>query len=242
MTGFRALADEAGLVVAMPSAIGEFWNDGRYASMANEGPDDVGYLVAVLDDVAARVPIDLDRVYVVGMSNGATMAGRLACEHAERLAGLGQVAGTAALELALGAAPAGTLSVISIHGTGDRYAPYEGGRRSGLRARFWLRNPAGHAQGVEQWASFWARVDHLDGDPTTETISQDTTVLRWKGATDRLGQTGGPEVVIYRVEGGGHTWPDSTFTLPSFIFGRTSRTFSATRVIWDFLASHSRGS
>jgi polyhydroxybutyrate depolymerase len=245
LTGFRALADETGFAVAMPSAIAELWNDGRYARMAGSGPDDVGYLLAVLDDVAARVPIDPNRVYVAGMSNGATMAGRLAIEHAERFAGVGQVAGTAALELARNAAPAGPLSVISIHGAGDRYSPYEGGVRSGLKARLVLRNPAEPSQGVEEWASFWARVDHLPVEPTTETIRPDTTVLRWTNTdltdrTDRSGQAGGPEVVLYRIEGGGHTWPDSTFTLPRFIFGRTTRTFNATRVIWDFLASHSR--
>jgi poly(3-hydroxybutyrate) depolymerase len=39
-------------------------------------------------------------------------------------------------------------------------------------------------------------------------------------------------------EGGGHTWPGSRITLPAFMFGRTSRTFDATRLSWEFLAAH----
>jgi poly(3-hydroxybutyrate) depolymerase len=33
-TGFSALADEEGFMLAMPSAIGEVWNDGRYLAPA----------------------------------------------------------------------------------------------------------------------------------------------------------------------------------------------------------------
>jgi polyhydroxybutyrate depolymerase len=45
--GFSALAEKAGFVLAMPSAVGEIWNDGRYPEMTRDGPDDLGYLLAV---------------------------------------------------------------------------------------------------------------------------------------------------------------------------------------------------
>lgn len=236
LTGIRALADEAGFVVAMPSAVGEIWNDGRFLSMARDGPDDVGYLLAVLDDAASRLPIDRDRIYAVGMSNGATMAGRLACEHAERLAGLAQVAGTASLDVAAGSVPAGPLPVIEIHGTGDEYAPFAGDVRAGLRARVFLRHPAGPSVGVDNWAALWAHVNGAHDGPQIETLPPDTTIRRWRGPTSAS------DVVTYRVEDGGHTWPGSSMSLPRFIFGRTSHAFSATRVIWDFLSVHARGS
>jgi polyhydroxybutyrate depolymerase len=40
--------------------------------------------------------------------------------------------------------------------------------------------------------------------------------------------------------GGGHTWPGSQPVLPHILFGRTSQTIDATRVIWDFFAAHVR--
>ena len=48
-TGFGELADEAGFALAMPSAIREIWNDGRYSDSAWGGHteiDDVGFLLA----------------------------------------------------------------------------------------------------------------------------------------------------------------------------------------------------
>jgi polyhydroxybutyrate depolymerase len=102
-TGIAALADEVGFVLALPSALGDIWNDGRYRGpewARIEGVDDVGYLRTLIDDACARLPIDPRRIYVVGMSNGATMAARFACEHAERIAALAQIAGTAAVQVA----------------------------------------------------------------------------------------------------------------------------------------------
>jgi polyhydroxybutyrate depolymerase len=233
LTGFRALADTEGFVVAMPAAIGTIWNDGRYPEMAGSGVDDVGYLLAVLDDAALRAPVDPARVYAVGMSNGATMAGRLACEQAERLAGLGQVAGTAGVEVARRWPPRGPLPVIEIHGSADLYAPYAGGSISRLRARVFVRHPAGPSVSVDDWAETWVRANGAQG-PTTERLLADTTIRRWQGPTPLS------DVAIYRVEGGGHTWPGSGKPLPGFIFGPTTRTFYATRVLWEFLAAHSR--
>lgn len=65
MTGFGSLADDAGFALALPSAIGGVWNDGR-SSTAAHGPDDVDYLVALIDDACSRLPIDRGRVYMVG--------------------------------------------------------------------------------------------------------------------------------------------------------------------------------
>lgn len=52
----------------------EIWNNGRYPGVEREGPDDVDYLLALIDDARTRLPIDPRRVYTMGMSNGATMA------------------------------------------------------------------------------------------------------------------------------------------------------------------------
>ena len=129
MTGFRALSDEAGFVLAMPSAIGEIWNDGRNPAGLPDRPDDVGFLIAMIDQVSDRVAIDPDRVHLVGMSNGATMAARLVFEHADRFAALAQVAGTAAV--ATISRPARPVPIIQIHGAEDTVAPYAGGTRRG---------------------------------------------------------------------------------------------------------------
>ena len=232
LTGFSSLADELGFVLAMPSAFGEIWNDGRDPAAAPV--DDVGYLEAVMDNVAVRLPIDRRRVYVVGMSNGAAMAGRLACELRDRIAAIAQVAGTAAAGVVVASRPGGPLPVLQVHGTADRYARYDGRPPRGLATRAVLPHPGGRSIGVDAWAQYWLARNGALGGPVVESISPDTTIRRWQGSSPAS------DVVFYRVEGGGHTWPGSTFYLPQILFGRTSHTFSATRVSWAFLAAHFR--
>jgi polyhydroxybutyrate depolymerase len=239
LTGFGALADEEGFVLAMPSAIAELWNDGRSRSPKWVGePDDVGYLTAVIDDACSRKIVDPARVYVVGMSNGAVMAGRLACECADNVAAVAQVAGTAGRAVAAGCRPTRATPILNIHGTADRYSPYEGGIRHSLGARLILRRAAGPMIGVDDWADFWVAANGaLDGPlvgPEMGELPPDTTFRAWRGASNAS------DVVFYRIEGGGHTWPSSRTPLPAFIFGRTSGTFDTARLCWEFLAAHTR--
>ena len=233
LTGFGSLGEEAGFALAMPNALGEIWNDGRILSPAWPVlPDDIGYLTAVIDDALARLPIDRRRIYVVGMSNGATMAGRLACELSGRIAAFAQVAGTAGVAAAADCHPARPVPILNIHGTADDYAPYEGGIRHSLRARAVLRRAAGPSVGVDDWAQLWATGNRAPDGPVVSEIPPDTTIRTWHGPT------ASPDVVFYRVEGAGHTWPGSRVAFPAFLFGRTSHTFDATRSIWSFLSTH----
>ena len=225
MTGFVALANEQGFVVAMPSAIDEIWNDGRDPRRST---DDVAFLLAVIDDIRARTPIDDRRIYAVGMSNGATMIGRLACEKAERLAGVAQVAGTAACAIAASCRPARAVPIVQIHGTADRYAPESGGTRQGLRAALLIRCAGGPSVGVDEWARFWIEANHATSGPDIRYLPPDTTLRTWHGATTSS------DVAFYRIEDGGDTWPGSRLPLPRIVFGRTSRTIDATRTIWEF--------
>jgi polyhydroxybutyrate depolymerase len=48
----------------------------------------------------------------------------------------------------------------------------------------------------------------------------------------------GADVVLLRVNGGGHTWPGGSDPLPDWIVGTSSREFSANRVMWNFFKSH----
>jgi polyhydroxybutyrate depolymerase len=233
-TGYSALADEAGFVLAMPRAVREIWNDGRYRGgrwPEHDAIDDVGYLTAIIDDVSRRHPIDPARIYVVGMSNGATMAGRLVTERAERIAAVAQVAGTVVLAIASDH-PRPPVPLLQIHGTRDRIVPYRGGR-AGLWVRVLVRRPSGPVLGVDDWARLWVERNGAAGEPELETIGHDVTVRRWRGVTPAS------DVVFYRVEGGGHTWPGVRLWLPPHL-GRVSRTIDATRLTWEFLSAHRR--
>ena len=46
----------------------------------------------------------------------------------------------------------------------------------------------------------------------------------------------GSEVILYTIEGGGHTWPGREPPIP--FLGKSTRDISANDLIWDFFQKH----
>ena len=233
LTGFRALADEQGFVVALPSAVGAVWNSRPYPGEVGR-PDDVSYLLALIDDICGRVPVDRRRVYLAGMSNGAGMAARVACLAPEHITAFAQVAGTGPAALLAGGSPSQAVPILQIHGSVDHYIPYAGGVRQGLAARIVMRRAFGPSIGIDAWARFWVEANQATDGPHVSQLPPDTTTRTWHSPST------GADVVFHRVQGGGHTWPSGRFRLPRILLGRTSQSFDATRVVWDFLSRQTR--
>jgi polyhydroxybutyrate depolymerase len=239
LTRFHDLADRERFVVAAPSGVARNWNDGRIAPRmraAMEGVDDVGFVALLIDTIAARTPIDRHRVYAVGISNGAMMTGRLACQLSERIAAIGQVAGTAPADAAQWCHPGRPVPVMQIHGTADPLVPYEGGpigghRRHGHRRHGGRLEGRGVVMGVDAWASLWVANTNADG-PAVTSVGDDVSVRTWRGTARQS------DIEFWRVENGGHTWPGGAQYLPERVIGSTSKTFDATPTIWRFLSAH----
>jgi len=47
-------------------------------------------------------------------------------------------------------------------------------------------------------------------------------------------------VVVYVIDGGGHSWPGASQDLPVFMVGKASQNMDATKVIWEFFQKHRR--
>src|SRR4051794_1964452 len=95
ITNYGYAADALGFVVAYPDGIDQSWADGRGASVPDrQGVDDVGFLTALVDRLVHDYGIPPGRVFATGMSAGAFMATRLACDRADVVAAIAPVAGT----------------------------------------------------------------------------------------------------------------------------------------------------
>ena len=90
-------------------------------------PDDAGYLRALVE--AATEYMNVERVFVVGMSNGAFMSYRLACEGMPGLAGIVAVAGSS-FEDPERCGSARPISLLHVHGTEDDVVQISGGFES----------------------------------------------------------------------------------------------------------------
>jgi polyhydroxybutyrate depolymerase len=128
-------ADQEGFVVIMPNGYMNSWNAGTCCGGAvSAGLDDVALMRAIFAEVGTHVNIDLRRVYATGLSNGAYMSYRLACEASDLFVAVAPSAGaigTAAIGGGTGTttdlttcAPTHKVSVLDIHGTSDPLIPY----------------------------------------------------------------------------------------------------------------------
>jgi polyhydroxybutyrate depolymerase len=78
----------------------------------------------LLDQLQHDYRIDPTRVFAVGVSARAMMAYRWACADADRIAGVGSVAGGMLFD---SCHPAKAVSIVEIHGGADPLVPYTGG-------------------------------------------------------------------------------------------------------------------
>lgn len=176
----------------------QFWNaDPACCDFGNTGVDDVAYLGGLIDAVSADWPIDPKRIQVVGHSNGAFMAYRLACERADVISAIAALAGGAA-STASTCTPSRPVNVLHIHGTMDETISYQAGGR-GLGAVASATQWAGH-DGCTGPRAAGARKD-LDGSLAgTETQTESFGGCPAEGAVD-----------LWTIEDGSHTpsWSSS---------------------------------
>lgn len=236
---FNQLADGEGFLVAYPDAIEKQWNDGRTntssrGKIPNESKDDVGFIAALIDDLVKNNRVDPQRVFVTGMSNGAMMTYRLACELSEKIAAAAPVAGDIAEGIS-SCTPQNPVSMLIINNTRDPLVPWNGGDVTGPFGRKKL----GKVLSVKASVDFWVKNDSCDLTPEVMSIPDNNTgdgstvtVKKYKNGKNHT------EVYVYSVEGGGHTWPGGLPYLSEGLVGKTNMDFNACEVIWEFFKNH----
>ena len=225
-TGFSRLAGREGFVAAYPDGLDGRWNDGRRHAASH---DDVGFVRALLDTLYRELTLDSTRVYATGISNGAMLSYRLACELPGVFAAIAPVAAGMPASLRAGCAQAAPVSLLAIQGTADPVLPYAGGGAG--RGR-------GSVLSATESIAFWAKLSGCTDPPTTTAEPDrihDGTRVR---LTAHAGCRDGRGVELYTVQGGGHTWPGGPPVGRSV--GRVSRDLDATELIWSFFARHPR--
>ncbi|MGQ9909499.1 MAG: extracellular catalytic domain type 1 short-chain-length polyhydroxyalkanoate depolymerase [Candidatus Flexifilum sp.] len=221
-SGWNAVADEAGFIVVYPQGMGipARWNSGELFAEGFAQEDDVGFVRALVAHLSETLCIDPARVYANGLSNGAGMSHRLACEASDLVAAIGGVAGAYA---PLTCAPERPVPVIAFHGTADRIVPIDG-LEGGLGG--------GALPPIRDWVDGWAERNGCDlSNPIALEPIGAVTGIRYTGCADDA------EVIYYVAEGAGHTWPGGS-PQPRFIIGEVNRDIDASRLMWAFFAAH----
>ena len=233
-TKFSVLAAKERFVVVYPDGYKKNWNDGRTVPKSaahSENLDDAGFIGKVLDDVGQLTKLDPARIFATGISNGGCFSHYLGAKLAHRLAAIAPVCGGIADPFPGDFKPASPVSVLMLQGTADPLMPYSGGGGADGRR--------GDVLSTDAAVKLWVGINGCGAEPQVTNLEDadpkdgcKVVVSRW---TNGLA---GTEVVLYRIEGGGHTWPGGLQYLPARLIGPVCRDFDATAVIWDFFKAH----
>lgn len=234
-TGFNSAADKENFFVVYPDGVGGNWNDGREDMTSRayrENIDDVSFISELIDALAGDYSVDKNRVYLTGISNGAMMSFRLACEISGKVAAVATVAGSMPVSL-MSCSPARPVPVLMMFGTEDTLVPWEGGEVE-LDGK-----KLGKVVSVAETVNFWVRHNKCSSLPGIRELWNSDPGDETRVVVEEYSQGDeGSEMILYKISGGGHTWPDGIQYWPESIIGKTSRDINANRVIIDFFRKH----
>lgn len=221
LTGLSALADQKGFAAAYPDGTNRLW---RYDGFS----PDIDFIRDLIDELVKSGEVDRTRVYVTGISNGAYLSNRLACEIGDRIAAIAPVSGTMPKLMAERMKPERPIPVMYFHGTDDKVVGYDGTDMFTKRAA---------SLGAEEWVAWWAKKNGGAEKPEVEKMpdraDDGTTVERW---SYKETEKGAP-VIFYKITGGGHTWPGSKVDIEK-VLGRTTKDIDASELMWGFFEKH----
>jgi polyhydroxybutyrate depolymerase len=226
-SGFNALADQAGFLVCYPDGIDGHWN----VVSGSGSPDDVGFVRALIGTLAGTYSIDPRQVFAAGMSMGGAFCQRLGLELSDQIAAIGPVAGPMAEALANEVPAQPPVSVIAFQGTADTIVPFAGGPV--------VQQGSVPVLGAEAMAQRWATLNSCPPSPATELLPD----IDPNDGTRVQRETYGPglkgaEVVLYVIQGGGHTWPGIDETQFPQHGKVVTHDINAAELIWAFFQQH----
>ncbi|KAG8463174.1 hypothetical protein KFE25_011171 [Diacronema lutheri] len=206
-------------IVVTLNAINKAFNVLEDARASPRGPDDVLFARTLYRYLASRLCVDPARVFATGISRGGRFASRLASEMSDIIAAIGVVSGLRFPQPNNASRP---VPVIAFHGTADPINPYEDG------------GPDYWQTGVEDAVAGWARFNGCRRTAEHRIATSIVKLLHYD-CNDNA------DVVLYKIEGGGHTWPGSTFYYNNqgrLRLGPATLEISASDMMWSFWDRH----
>ena len=170
----------------------------------------LGFVETLIDEISSSYNVDLARVYSCGYSNGAFFTYALACYHSDRIAAIGSVAGTMMEETYNNCSPSHPTAMINIHGTSDKYVPYDGSSE-GLSS-------------IDEVLAYWVSFNNASATPIVNSMDDSGTTIEHYSYADGDNNT---SVEHYRVINGGHVWFEISYDGSD-----------TSRLIWDFVSRY----
>ncbi|MEQ1931311.1 MAG: PHB depolymerase family esterase [Parvularculaceae bacterium] len=229
-TGFSALAEREGFIVAFPNGSpmrlkgSASWNteSGQFKDRSEKsGVDDVGFVRAALSRIKRDYNIDSRRVYATGMSKGGMFAYTLACRMSDEIAAIAAFSATMTIARC---EPTQPVAILHVHGTADRTVPLDGGKGD-------LTAGGNNYPPVARGIDFWKSRDRCTAQEDVTKDGPETTCYAYRSCVR--------DVKLCLIEGHGHGWPGK----PAVKWQRqmkvnVSQTFDGTGEAWEYFETH----
>ena len=223
-SGFSKLSDKHQFIAVYPQGTrenqnGKFsWNAGSCCNPALENQvDDVKFIEDLIDSLLKTYPIDQNRIYLTGFSNGGMLTHRIASVIPQKITAAAVVAGSVGGTIDGNkyytiAKPKKALPIMMIHGENDTTVPFLGGTNENNNATF-----TSFAESI----NFWVQNNMCNEEPD-QTI---TSIYRHVifDCNERV-----EAYTIYQRE---HNWFGS---LPDKMLHPFRPSFPASETIWEF--------
>lgn len=219
-------SDHEGFVAVFPNGFSKLksgklatWNAGNCCGAARDkNVDDVGFVRRIVANITHQMSIDRSRIFATGMSNGAMMSYRLACEMPDVFKAIAAVAGT---DNTLECKPRNPVSVLHIHARDDTHVLFDGGAGPGTRDQSQVTDFTSVADTIAKWV-------RLSGCAATPQRNLDTA-----GAYCEVYSScrANAAIQLCVTETGGHSWPRGVKPRGG---EPPSKAISANDVMWEF--------
>ena len=216
-SNFMPIADTANFLMVYPNGTKinnqSYWNAGF-----GPGVDDIQFMSDLINHLSSQYSIDPNCVYSTGMSNGGYMSYTLACALNNKIAAIASVTGSMVTPQYLSCLPNRAVPVMQIHGTADGTVPYNGLPTSiaiDTLVKYWVQNNNCNTSAIFNNVP---NINLIDGCTAEHYVYN--------------GGDNGSSVELYKIIGGGHTWPGT------YPIGVTCQDFNASEKIWLFFRKY----
>ena len=243
-TSWPAVARREGFAVAFPDGLNRAWADlraeaERLGRKPPAGTNDLAFIAALVGKLVAAGTADAGRIYVTGVSNGGAMTLSLACTHGETFAAAAAVIINMTAGLGAACKPGPLLPMLVMNGTEDPLIPYGGGKGT---SRFSADGFWSTAKTVQFWRDrngCGAGDGKLERLPDRDPADGSTVTRVDYDCPARL------DVVLYRVDGGGHRMPGANpdarwVPFVDRLLGRQNHDIDGAEAIWAFFKRFER--
>jgi polyhydroxybutyrate depolymerase len=253
ITGFDVIADRERFIVVYPDGTGPgdilSWNAGYCCSTALEQDvDDLAFVAALLDVLTESYPIDQDRVYATGFSNGAMLTYVLAAEYPQSFAAVAPVAGAMYPGQEFPEIP---VPILIMHGSSDAVVPFDGG----WGALGSLSGRTVPMLAVQDTVDLWLSNNGCTQDSPSVVRERNARIETYADCN------ASSEVVLVILVDGRHVWPTVTANASDFLLTEDAAAFlttpsddstdsvdwalfesgiEASEIIWEFFSRHAR--